>query len=180
MCCQWTWARNRIGLVPILPAYYSMALCWMLCGVCQCRSKYADLAQHCLCFEMMWGSGGGVQDLHNCWDHAECSHIKSLDHLCLRASWLPDHAFDNLVIWSSPTCLICTTHWETTPLGMGLLFRQEAVSKHMIAVSTNLKVSCPPCFAKCFHIAAMCLMHICAPSCTKAGLFPDGSACVLF
>jgi hypothetical protein len=62
---------------------------------------------------------------------------------------------------------------------MVLLFRQEAVSKHMIAVSTNLK-GCPPCFAKCFHIAAMCLMHICAPSCTKADLFPDDSACVLF
>jgi hypothetical protein len=151
----------------------------MWCGVCQCRSKYADLAWHCLCFEMMWGSGGCVQDLHNCWDHAECSHIKSLDYLCLRASWLPDHAFDNLVIWSSPTCLIFTTHWETHPLGMSLLFRQEAVSKHMIAVSTNLKVCCPPCFAKCFHIAAMCLMHICAPSTLKETRLEVGGVCDL-
>jgi hypothetical protein len=49
----------------------------------------------------------------------------------------------------------------------------------MIAVSTNLKVCCPPCFAKCFHIAAMCLMHICAPSTLKETRLEVGGVCDL-
>lgn len=109
----------------------------------------------CICaLEHLYGSsidcvdsGGGIEDLHHCRDYAKCSYSEKLDHFQTRVSYSSPYFVSQL----TKSCedfvvshLVAQIH--------GLVCSTEAVSKHVIAVSTNLKVCC--------HFSKLCFLLI--------------------
>lgn len=106
------------------------------------RSEWLEAGDH--------PRGGGVQDVHHCRNHAECAHspVNLLAHFhgvkcCLCESALPHSKLRALLLCGAPKISLlhgvevqsvaCST-WLTAELG------PAAVAKHMVAVSTNLKL----------------------------------------